>query len=106
MAKPLLASPHYPPEDVVVEMEAEVACDARPVLSSIEAPTVLVAGGRDRIFTRDIVEETAALIEGCRVVWIPRKGHVATCTSAKVADEVLGFIRTHGPHGAHGRSPA
>jgi pimeloyl-ACP methyl ester carboxylesterase len=106
MAKPLFESPHYPPEDVVVEMEAEVACDARPVLPSIEAPTVLVAGTRDRIFTRHIVEETAAIIEGCRVVWIPRKGHVATCTSAKVAGEVLGFIRTHGPHGAHGRSAA
>ncbi len=100
MAKPLLASPHYPPEDVVVEMEAEVACDTRPVLPRIEAPTVLVAGGRDRIFTRDIVEETAALIDGCRVVWIPGKGHVATCTSAKVAGEVLDFV------GAHGRSAA
>ncbi|WP_353508405.1 alpha/beta hydrolase [Intrasporangium sp.] len=100
MAKPLLGSPHYPPEDVVVEMEAEVACDARPVLPSITAPTVLVAGGRDRIFTRDIVEETAALIGGCRVVWLSGKGHVATCTSPKVAPEVLDFVA------AQRRSPA
>ena len=103
MAKPLLASPHYPPEDVVVEMEAEVACDTRPVLPRIEAPTVLVAGGRDQIFTGEIVEETAALIKGCRLVWLSGKGHVATCTSAKVGGEVLGFVEARG---AHGRSTA
>ena len=67
--------------------------------ATIEAPTVLVAGGRDRIFARTSSRRPAPH-RWCRVVWYPGKGHVATCTSAKVAGEVLDFV------GARGRSAA
>ncbi|HEX5969784.1 MAG TPA: hypothetical protein VFY88_15000 [Intrasporangium sp.] len=39
-------------------------------------------------------------LERLRRLGGPGKGHVATCSSAKVAGEVLGFV------GAQGRSPA
>jgi pimeloyl-ACP methyl ester carboxylesterase len=82
-----------PPGDVLVEVESELAFDSREVLGSIQAPVLLVCGDRDRLFTRQAVEETAALIPDCSLVWFPGKGHVATASSGRVADDVLAFVR-------------
>src|SRR4051794_15441529 len=42
----------------------------------IRAPTLIVAGGRDRFYTRELFEETAALIPGSRLRIFARRGHV------------------------------
>jgi pimeloyl-ACP methyl ester carboxylesterase len=99
LAKPILTSPAYPPGDLLVELEAEMACDCRPVLPRIEAPTLVIAGGRDRFFPKDIVDETADLIKECAVVRYPGKGHVRTCSTARAARDVLHFV-------GRSRSPA
>lgn len=96
MAKPLLTSADYPPGDVLVELEAEMACDCRPVLPGIEAPTLVIAGGRDRFFPKDIVDETVDLIKTCAVVRYPGKGHIRTCSSSRATRDVLAFVHRAG----------
>ncbi len=81
-----------PPGDILVEVESELAFDSTDVLPSIQAPVLLVCGDRDRIFPRDVVEETAALIPDCTLVWYPGKGHVGTASSRRVTGDVLAFV--------------
>ena len=92
IGKGLLAGTHYPPADLVVELEAEIAFDARPALPRIEVPLLLVCGDRDQFFSPDVVEETARLVPGCTLVWHPGKGHVAVASSGRVPRQVLEFV--------------
>jgi pimeloyl-ACP methyl ester carboxylesterase len=88
----LFSDRHYPSQDVLVEIEAEMSFDSRRVLPRIEAPVLLVCGDRDQFFPQDVVEETAALIPDCTLVWYPGKGHVATASSKQVAHDVLAHV--------------
>jgi pimeloyl-ACP methyl ester carboxylesterase len=88
---PLLARRMTPVDDVLTETRADLTYDARPFLPRIQAPTLLVCGDRDRFFTRDIVDETAALIPECRLVWRKGKGHIGTVSNRRNAREVLAF---------------
>lgn len=93
---PLLARRMTPVDDVLTETRADLAYDARPLLPRIQAPTLLVCGDRDRFFTREIVEETAALIPDCRLVRRKGKGHVGTASSRRNPREVLAFVEEGG----------
>jgi deazaflavin-dependent oxidoreductase (nitroreductase family) len=81
-----------PREDLLVEAEAEMSADSRPVLPDLTAPVLLVAGDRDRFFPRDVVAETARLIPRCTLVRHAGAGHVRTATSTRVPHEVLAFV--------------
>jgi pimeloyl-ACP methyl ester carboxylesterase len=81
-----------PPGDILVEVESELAFDSTRILPSIQAPVLLVSGDRDRIFPREVVEETASLIPDCALVWYPGKGHVGTASSRRVPADVLAFV--------------
>lgn len=83
---------HYPAQDLLVEIEAEVAFDSRAVLPQVRKPVLLVCGDRDLFFPRTVVEETAALIPDCTLVWHHGKGHVATASSSQVARDVLAYV--------------
>jgi pimeloyl-ACP methyl ester carboxylesterase len=92
----MLSGAGYPPSDVMVEAEAEMTFDARPVLPAIEAPVLMVCGDRDRFFPRAAVEETAALIPDCTLVWHPGKGHMQVGGSREVPRQVLEFVARRG----------
>lgn len=77
--------------DALVEVEAERACDARPLLPRIEAPVLVLAGDRDRIFPFDDVLAAARSVPRCEVRRFPGRGHVAMASSPRVPDEVLAF---------------
>ncbi|MGY1815428.1 alpha/beta fold hydrolase [Blastococcus sp. SYSU D00820] len=81
-----------PPGDLLVEGRAEQGFDARPVLPRITAPVLVVAGGRDRAFPPAVVEETAGLLADCRVVRLPRRGHVGAGLSRRGRREVVAFL--------------
>lgn len=89
---PVLARRMVPTDDVLIETRADLTYDARPVLPTIQVPVLLVCGDRDRFFTREIVEETAALIPGCKLVWKAGKGHVGTASSRRIPYDVLAFV--------------
>lgn len=79
--------------DAVVEVEAERACDARPLLPRIQAPVLVLAGDRDRIFPFDDVLTAARSVPDCEVRCFPGRGHVGTASSPRVPGEVLAFVR-------------
>jgi pimeloyl-ACP methyl ester carboxylesterase len=81
-----------PPGDLLVEAEAELACDTRAVLPRISVPVLLLAGERDRAFPADVVEETAALIPDCSLVRYPG-GHLRAATSRRIPGDVLAFAQ-------------
>ena len=92
IARSLLSGKSYPPADLLVELEAEIAYDARPVLPRIEVPVVLVTGDRDQFFSMDVVEETVRLIPDCTLVVYEGQAHVKAATNKRVAHDVLAFI--------------
>lgn len=96
----LAAARTYPPEDALVEAEAERDYDARPVLPRITVPTLLICGDRDEFFAVDAVEETARLIPDATVVWYRGLGHMRVATSSKVAGDVLAFLEQRHTEGS------
>jgi glyoxylase-like metal-dependent hydrolase (beta-lactamase superfamily II)/dienelactone hydrolase len=78
-----------PAGDLLVEARAEVAFDARDVLPRIPAPVLILCGDKDEFFSRKIVEETAALITDCTVVWYEGKGHMGAAMSGLIPKDVL-----------------
>jgi pimeloyl-ACP methyl ester carboxylesterase len=97
---PLLAGVVLPDHDTavsdaLVEVEAESSCDTRPLLPLIEAPVLMLAGDRDRIFPFDEVLEAARLVPDCEVRRFPGRGHVGTAASLRVPGEVLAFAARH-----------
>lgn len=77
--------------DLALEAAAEV--DTRAVLPEIELPVLLVAGDRDRFFPPDVVEETAALLPDCTLVWHEGQGHLDAAGDVQTAREILDFLR-------------
>lgn len=88
---PAMARRMVPTQDVLTETRADLRYDARPFLPSVEVPVLLICGDRDRFFPREIVEETAALLPDCTLVWKQGKGHVQTVTSTRIPRDVLAF---------------
>ena len=85
-------------DDPLVEYHAELTFDARPVLPRINIPVLLVAGDRDVLFSKVFVEETAALIPDCTLVWYEGLGHMRACSSSRLPHDIVAF--------ANGAQPA
>lgn len=81
--------------DVLVEAEAEVACDARDALPRITVPVLLVCGDRDVYFPKAVVEETARLIPDCTLRMYAGRGHVRVVSDKRVSRDILDFVQRH-----------
>ena len=79
--------------DVMVEAEAEVACDARDVLPAIAVPVLLVCGDEDLYFSKEVYEETARLIPDCTLRMYEGAGHVGATRDGRLPQDVLDFVR-------------
>lgn len=84
-----------------------VVAETRPLLSRIEAPTLLLHGRLDRTASLSDARRTAATLPpaaAARLVVLEGSGHVITVDvdRERVADEVAGFFRT--PARAESRS--
>ncbi|MEU4799728.1 alpha/beta hydrolase [Streptomyces sp. NPDC023327] len=67
-----------PPRDICdlkATLLAEDGFDVRDRLGEVRAPTLVVCGGRDRMWPQEMFDETAAGIPGARLVRYPRRGH-------------------------------
>jgi pimeloyl-ACP methyl ester carboxylesterase len=80
------------PSDVLVTVAAEDAFDACPELGRIAAPTLLVAGGRDRFYAPELFRETAERIPGARLLLYPGKGHAGVMTHRPAIREIVAFL--------------
>ena len=92
VGRALFGHEQCPPADVLVERQAELDFDSRPVLPAIRVPVLLISGSRDRFFPPAVIEETAALIPGSTVIRYRGKGHLGTGTDKRVARDVLAFV--------------
>jgi pimeloyl-ACP methyl ester carboxylesterase len=81
------------PSDMLVTVAAEDSFDAAPELHRITAPTLLVAGGRDRFYTPELFGETADRISGARLALYQRKGHAGVITHRPAIREIIAFLR-------------
>jgi pimeloyl-ACP methyl ester carboxylesterase len=93
IGRSLCSGKNYPPEDLLVETQAEMSFDSRPVLARIEVPAILLCGDRDRFFPADVVDETVRLIPDCTLVRYEGQGHMKVATSGRVAHDVLAFVK-------------
>ncbi|NIS20297.1 MAG: alpha/beta hydrolase [Thermoplasmata archaeon] len=83
--------------DVMVEADAEVAFDARPVLAQVKTPVLLINGDNDLYFPLPLIQETARLIPDCTLKIYPGKGHPGVFQSRQLAPDILDFITTKPP---------
>lgn len=78
--------------DLLVTIDAEDAFDVGDQLHRITAPTLVIGGGKDVFFPRELIEQTAAGIPDGRVHLIPGWGHMRTSSSSTTAHVTLGFL--------------
>ena len=81
------------PADMLVTVAAEDAFDACPELHRITAPTLLVAGGRDRFYSPELFGETAEGIPNARLRLYQDKGHAGVLTHKPAIREIVAFLR-------------
>jgi pimeloyl-ACP methyl ester carboxylesterase len=90
------------PSDMLVVIDAEDHFDAAPQLHRITAPTLVVAGDRDRNYTPELFWETAEGIPGARLRLYRGKGHasISSLTHKPAVREILGFLTADRPAAA------
>jgi pimeloyl-ACP methyl ester carboxylesterase len=84
------------PSDMLVTVAAEDVFDAGPQLHRITAPTLLVAGGRDRFYSLELFQETAERIPDARLSLYKDKGHAGVMTHKPAIREIVAFLRADG----------
>ncbi|NTW42697.1 MAG: hypothetical protein HGA44_22995 [Cellulomonadaceae bacterium] len=80
------------PTDLLVTIDAEDAFDVGDQLHRITAPTLVIGGGKDVFYSRELFEQTAARISDGREHVIPGWGHMRTSMSSTTAHLTLGFL--------------
>lgn len=80
------------PTDLLVTVEAENAFDLEADLPHVTAPTLVTGGGKDRWYSRDLFEATAAGVQDGRAHIFEDWGHVRTAGSRATAYLALGFL--------------
>lgn len=78
--------------DLATTIEAEDGFDLARCDGTIAAPTLIVAGTRDRFHPRRLLEETQRLIPRSILVRIPRRGHLTVMTSPRLTATVRCFL--------------
>jgi pimeloyl-ACP methyl ester carboxylesterase len=78
--------------DLAVTLDAEDAFDLR-VLAPIHAPTLIVAGRRDRFYPQALFAETARLIPDSTLSVYPNRGHITVLSDPDAQAEVIRFLR-------------
>jgi pimeloyl-ACP methyl ester carboxylesterase len=86
-----------PAQDVLTEAQGERTFNSRAVLPRIRRPVLLICGGSDQVFPRDVARETAGLIPDCTLVWYEGKGHLRAASSGRIAADVLAYASRSGP---------
>lgn len=78
--------------DMLVTIEAEDDFDVTDQLHRITAPTLVIGGGKDIGYSRELIEETAAGVKDGRAHIYPNWGHNRTCMSSTTTNMMLGFM--------------
>lgn len=80
------------PTDLLATIDAEDGFDALPDLSRITAPTLVVAGERDRFYSPELFRRTAEAIPAAQLRMYPGKGHVGLMAHRAAIRDILQFL--------------
>lgn len=75
-------------------LDAENGFDLARCHGSIQAPTLVVGGGRDHFYPRWLFEETARMIPNSQLLLRPRRGHVSVAPDRRTIAHLTGFFTT------------
>ncbi len=78
--------------DMATTIEAEETLDLA-ALPVVAAPTLIIAGGHDRFYSRALFDETARLIPGASLRVFPRRGHVTVLNDRRARATITGFLQ-------------
>lgn len=70
--------------DLATTIEAEDQFDLARCESPVAAPTVILAGARDRFYPRTLLQETQRTIPGSQLQLFPRRGHLTAMTHPRL----------------------
>jgi pimeloyl-ACP methyl ester carboxylesterase len=90
VSRPALS--HNDLADLATTIEAEDNFDLRACAASIQAPTLVISGGRDRFYPMALIEQTAALIPSSRLVIEPEHGHMTVTGVPAVHEAILNHL--------------
>ena len=93
---PRLFKTDLDPHDMATTIEAEDGFDLARC-PTVHAPTLLLAGREDRIYTPDLFEETARLIPNARLHLFDRCGHITVTRNPGFARELDAFLKPSSP---------
>jgi len=85
------------PTDMLVTLDAEDVFDVEADLPRITAPTLVIGGGKDPFYPRELFEGTAAGVQDGRVHIFEEWGHMRTCVSGATTNLTLGFMLAGAP---------
>lgn len=77
--------------DLATTIEVEDQFDLARSGSPIAAPTLILAGARDRFYPRTLLQETQRTIPGSKLQLFPRRGHLTAMTHPRL----IGAARDH-----------
>ena len=80
------------PADMLVTLDAEDAFDVGEQLDRVSAPTLVIGGAKDVLYTRELFEQTAAGVQDGRAHIYPDRGHLGTVGVSTTAHLTLGFL--------------
>jgi 3-oxoadipate enol-lactonase len=78
-----------PVEGYAAACDALAGFDGRPLLGSVKAPTLVVAGAEDPATPVDMAEELTAGIDGARLLVVPGAAHLASAERPELVNPIL-----------------
>ena len=82
--------------DLATTIEAEDGFDLARCEETIPAPTLIVAGDRDRFYPGPLLDETRRLIPGSVLVKVPRRGHLTVMGDSRVVPAIRAHLQGEG----------
>lgn len=79
------------PTDLLATLDAEDAFDVQTDLPRVTAPTLVIGGGKDDLYPRELFQDTAAGVQDGRAHIYPDRGHAGVIGSA-TSHVTLGFM--------------
>lgn len=79
-------------DDLATTIEAEDSFDLALCAGTIAAPTLILAGARDRFYPPQLVTETQRLIPGSELHLIPHRGHLTATTGSRWSARVRAHL--------------
>ena len=97
LAGPLFIKHDWDPSDMIVTIEAEDAFDLGERLGEISAPTLVIGGGRDRFYPRQLFSETASGIPNARLIFYENRAHGGTFADRRFGRDLVAFLKAEHP---------